>query len=251
VSNAINYAFIHGGGQGGWVWGETIAALERQAGGDIGRVVALDAPGCGEKRERRTEDLSIEDVARELTAELESVHMRDVILVGHSQAGQAMIFMAKIRPELFRRFVYVSCSAPLPGQSVLQMIGGGLQGANSSEVGWPLDPKTSSVAERYSLMFCNDMREPDKSEFLAKLGKDMWPLQTYTSTSWTYDHLDLVPATFVLCLKDLSLPPAWQEIFAARLKARKIVRIDAGHQAMNTRPETLAEILRYEANDRG
>ena len=131
------------------------------------------------------------------------------------------------------------------------MMGSGLQGANSSEVGWPLDPKTSSVAQRYSLMFCNDMHEPRKSEFLCKLGKDMWPLQTYASSSWIYDHLDLVPATFIVCLKDLSLPPAWQEIFASRLKARKIVRIDAGHQVMNTRPEALAEIIRYEANDSG
>jgi len=251
VSSQLDYAFLHGGGQGGWVWRETIAALERQAGGNIGRLVALDAPGCGEKRERRTDDLSIEEVARELTAELESKAMRNAILVGHSQAGQAMILMVKERPDLFRRLVYVSCSAPLPGQTVQEMIGSGLHGANSAEVGWPIDPKTSSVAQRNSLMFCNDMHEPGKSQFLAKLGKDMWPLKTYRYTAWTYDHLGLVPATFVVCLKDLSLPPRWQEIFASRLKARKIVRIDAGHQVMNTRPEALAEILRYEADDCG
>jgi pimeloyl-ACP methyl ester carboxylesterase len=250
MSSDVNFAFLHGGGQGSWVWRETIAALERQAGGNIGRVVALDAPGCGEKRGRRTDDLSIEDVARELTAELESKAMRNVILVGHSQAGQAMIFMVKERPELFRRLVYVSCSAPLPGQSVQQMIGGGLHGANSSQVGWPLDPNTSSAAQRQALMFCNDMQEPGKSEFLAKLGKDMWPLRTYSSTNWNYEHLGRVLATFVLCLKDMSLPAPWQEIFASRLKAQKIVRIDAGHQVMNTRPEALAEILRYEAGDR-
>ena len=45
----------------------------------------------------------------------------------------------------------------------------------------------------------------------------------------------------------MSLPVAWQEIFAERLHADRVVRIDAGHQAMNTRPHELAAILLAEA----
>jgi pimeloyl-ACP methyl ester carboxylesterase len=52
----------------------------------------------------------------------------------------------------------------------------------------------------------------------------------------------------VICLRDGILPVSWQEVFATRLQASRRVRIDAGHQVMNTRPEALAEILRYEAN---
>jgi pimeloyl-ACP methyl ester carboxylesterase len=247
VSNRVDYVFIHGGGQGGWVWQETLAALNRQLNGQTGKLLALDVPGCGAKRARPTADLSMEDIARDLIADIESAGAKDLILVGHSQAGQAMNFMVKQKPTLFRRLVYVSCSAPLPGQTVQQMIGVGLHGANSAEVGWPVDPKTSSVAQRYTLMFCNDMQAAASSEFLAKLGKDMWPQQSYTFDGWTYQHLAAVPATFVICLKDLSLPPPWQEVFAARVNAQKLVRIDAGHQVMNTRPEGLAEILRHEA----
>ena len=242
----IDYVFLHGGGQGGWVWQEAIAALGRQF-TDVGTLLALDVPGCGKKRGRSTDNLTMDDIARELIADIETAGAKDVVFVGHSQAGQAMNFMVKQKPGLFRRLVYVSCSAPLPGQNVQQMIGTGLHGANGAEVGWPLDPKTSSVAERYGLMFCNDMQDAAKSDFLAKLGKDMWPRQSYTFSGWTYEHLDAIPATFVECLKDLSLPPPWQEIFAARLKVQKTVRLDAGHQAMNTRPESLAEILRHEA----
>jgi hypothetical protein len=51
----------------------------------------------------------------------------------------------------------------------------------------------------------------------------------------------------VVCLKDNILPVRWQEIFAERFKAERLARIDAGHQAMNTRPHALAEILRHEA----
>lgn len=247
MGNRVDYVFIHGGGQGGWVWQEAIAALQRQLHGETGKLLALDVPGCGEKRGRRTDDLTMDDIARDLIADIEAAGAKNVILVGHSQAGQAMNFMVKLKPGLFRRLVYVSCSAPLPGQNVLQMIGTGLHGANSAEVGWPVDPKSSSVAERFTLMFCNDMQGSAKSDFLAKLGKDMWPRQSYSFSAWTYAHLAAVPATFVICLKDLSLPPPWQETFAARVNAQKLVRVDAGHQVMNTRPQALAEILRLEA----
>ena len=54
-------------------------------------------------------------------------------------------------------------------------------------------------------------------------------------------------ASYVVCLRDGSLPVAWQETFATRLKAHRRARIDAGHQVMNTRPHALAEILRLEA----
>jgi pimeloyl-ACP methyl ester carboxylesterase len=247
MSGSTDYAFLHGGGQAGWVWDETIAALARQTDGAYGRALALDAPGCGRKRGERVENLVMEDVARELIADIEAAGLREVILVGHSQAGQAMPIMARMRPYLFRRLVYITCSAPLPGQHVTEMMGSGLHGANENEIGWPLDPSTSGMGERFAAMFCNDMSAEQRSAFLAKLGQDMWPLQTYSERAWSYDDLGTIPATFVICLKDMSLPVAWQEKFSRRFQTERQVRIDAGHQVMNTRPHALAEILRVDA----
>ena len=67
----VDYAFLHGGGQGSWVWDETIAALRQQSVGDIGEVIALDVPGCGTKRGRDTSAMSVDDVVNELLADLE------------------------------------------------------------------------------------------------------------------------------------------------------------------------------------
>ncbi len=103
------------------------------------------------------------------------------------------------------------------------------------------------MIERFAMMFCNDMAPDQKAAFVAKLGKDMWPMQSYSETGWSYDHLDKVPATFVICLQDAILPVSWQEKFADRVKAERRVRIDAGHQVMNTRPHALAEVLRHKA----
>lgn len=238
MSNRVDYAFLHGGGQGSWVWEETIAALHRQSDGSFGRALALDAPGCGTKRDRDTTVLTADDVVTELLEDISAAGLHDVLLVGHSQAGQMLPLLVERRPELFRRLVYVSCAAPLPGQTIVQMVG--------EEIGWPLDPETHSNEERWRMMFCNDMAEDQASEFISRLGLDMWPDLVTFGTDWRYDHLGAVPSTYVLCLQDGILPFAWQEKFAVRFKVDHQVTIDAGHQVMNSRPHSLAEVLRFE-----
>lgn len=242
----LNFAFVHGGGQAGWVWDECIAALRAEGGEKVGVTLALDAPGCGAKRGRMTGGLAMAEVVEEFLAEIEATGAEKFVLVGHSQAGQALPLMARARPELFRRLVYVTCSAPLPGQSVMQMMGTGLRG-NPAEVGWPLDPAVSTQAERFAITFCNDMASDQASDFLSKLGADNWPALTYSETGWHYDGLGVVPASYVKCLRDEALPASWQDEFALRLGIGSMVTVDAGHQAMNTQSAVLARLLIAEA----
>lgn len=241
-----DFALLHGGGQGSWVWDGTIAALAAQSGGTA-RCLALDVPGCGTKRTRDTGAIGFDEIAPELVAEIEAAGMRDVVLVGHSQAGSTLPAMAKLRPGLLRRLIYLTCTAPEPGRTSTELMGEGLHGASDTEVGWPVDPATHTYAQRFRAMFCNDMTDADADAFLARLGSDMWPMSAYSQREWTYDHLTAIPSTFILCLQDMALPPLWQERFAERFLAQRIVRLDAGHQAMNTRPQGLAEILLAEA----
>jgi pimeloyl-ACP methyl ester carboxylesterase len=239
-----NFAFLHGGGQGGWVWAETIAAM--QAAADV-QCLALDAPGCGTKRDRDTSRIAFDDIARELVEDVRAAGLSDVVLVGHSQAGMEMPQMAELAPGLFRKLVFVTCSAPLPGKTTLDQMGMGLHGSHREQVGWPLDPLTSSMEDRYRVMFCNDMDDAAANAFLGKLGGDMWPQVCYEHSDWRRDHLAGMPVTYVKCLQDMSLPPAWQDRFAERLHADKVVAIEAGHQVMTTQPRALAALLLAEA----
>lgn len=241
-----DFAFLHGGGQGGWVWDETIAAMQAQAPG-AHRYLALDAPGCGAKRERDTSQVVFCDISRELIGDIAAEGLSQVVLVGHSQAGMTMPQMADFSPGLFAKLVFVSCSSPLPGKTTLDQMGLGLHGQNPEQVGWPVDPMTASMEERFALMFCNDMDDAAAAAFMGRLGQDMWPACCYSHSDWNTDHLAKIPVTYVQCLKDNALPPEWQARFAERLHADRLVRIDAGHQAMNTRPQALAEILLAEA----
>ena len=241
-AGVTDFAFLHGGAQGSWLWDETIAALKAQSGG-AADCIALDVPGCGAKRGRNTSAVEFDDIARELNVDIETAGLRDIVLVGHSQAGNIMPRIVEFAPSLVSRLIYVTCSAPPPGTTLLELMGDGLHGEREEQVGWPLDPKITPMAERYRIMFCNDMSPLQQDAFLATLDQDMWPLSSYTYRDFRYDHLGSIPATYVLCLQDMSLPPPWQERFAETLRVGKTIRIDAGHQVMNTRPQALAEVL--------
>jgi pimeloyl-ACP methyl ester carboxylesterase len=240
---SADVVFIHGGGQGSWVWAPTIAAMTQQAGGNAGHMLALDAPGCGVKRGRATRGISFDDIVDELIADIDAAGLKNVMLVGHSQAGTVLPRMAQLRPDLFKRLVYVSCIAPSPGATIRETLGNSLHGQNDYAVGWAIDPATTSAEQRYRLMFCNDMPPDQAEKFIQSLGADAWPVSSYAEQNWRYDQLAAMPASYVVLLKDMSLPVIWQERFAQRVQADRMIRIDAGHQAMVTRPHALAEIL--------
>ena len=240
MAAATNFALLHGGGQGSWLWDDVIDWLSASEGIDC---IALDVPGCGAKRGRDTSAIDFDDIAHELIGDIEASGMRDVVLVGHSQAGMPIPRMVEFAPTMFSRLVYVTCSAPPPGTSLLELIGNCMHGEREDAVGYPLDPTTTSFEERFAVMFCNDMSEPERDAFLAKLGHDNWPWRSYLYRDWRYDHLESVASTYIVCEQDMSLPPSWQERFAKTLRVHRLVRIDAGHQVMNTRPQVLTEAL--------
>ena len=230
------FALLHGGGQGSWVWRELIDALTIRS----ADCLTLDVPGCGTKRGRDTSAIEFDDIATELVADLEAAGVQDVVLVGHSQGGQLIPRMVERASGLFGRLIYVTCSAAPPGRSILELIGNQRRGDGNDQVGFPLDPATTPLGDQFRAMFCNDMSSTDQDAFLAKLGQDNWPLSSYTHRDWRYAHLSSFPSTFVLCGRDMALTPAWQERFAATLRVTNTVRIDAGHQVMNSQPEALA-----------
>jgi hypothetical protein len=67
-------------------------------------------------------------------------------------------------------------------------------------------------------------------------------ISSYRHAGWEYGHLRGLPARYVVCLQDATLAPLWQEILRTAA-CYGAIRVDAGHQVMNTRPHALAEIL--------
>jgi pimeloyl-ACP methyl ester carboxylesterase len=241
---ARDMVFIHGGRQASWVWAPVLAAMEAQAGRGAVRALALDVPGCGAKRGRVTDGVSLPDVVAELAGEIETAGVSDALIVGHSQAGALMPGLVEAAPTRFRRAVYVACCAPAEGQAVADMMGAGRHGADPDTVGWPVDRETVTPDQLFRAMFCNDMSPEAADAFMGCLGQDDWPIAcSLEHRTWRYGAERRAPTTYVAALRDASLPLAWQLRFAERFGAEAVVRIDAGHQVMQTRPHALAEVL--------
>src|SRR3546814_1532505 len=100
---------------------------------------------------------------------------------------------------------------------------------------------------RVARMSVNDMQADERAAFTVLLGRDAWPDASYQHCYWQLRKPAEVPASYVICLRDNILPVAWQETFARRFDAERLIHVDAGHQIMKSRPHTLAEILRIEA----
>lgn len=241
----MDIVFLHGGGQGSWIWDETLAALEAQAPG-AHRCLALDVPGCGTKRGRDTAAISYPELVAELCDDVRRAGMAGATLVGHSQAGGAIPAMIAHDPALFGRVIYISCLAAVPDQISGATVLAQHKSPESPLFGILGNPDVPMI-EQYRAMFCNDMGPAQAEAFLGRLLRDAWPQSSYTWTGWHYEHLAGVPSTYVLCLEDRILLPDFQEAFAARFRCNRVLRIDAGHQAQNTRPHALAEIIRLEA----
>lgn len=242
-----DFIFLHGGGQGSWIWDETIEALNQQSGGSA-RCLALDVPGCGTKRGRDTSELAFDDIVAELAADIAAAGLRKPVIVGHSQAGQVLPKLQALTPGGFARQVYVSCIAQAPNNNNADMMTAQIESDPEGPLAAVFNNPDLDPLERFRVMFVNDMTKPDQDAFLAKLMKDAWPAIAYTETNWSYDHLAGVPSTYVVCLQDQVLTPHWQRIYAERFHCDRIVQIDAAHQVQNTRPHALAEVLLVEAN---
>ena len=248
MARISQFALLHGAAQASWVWEETLAALAQQMHGREYRAEAFDLPGCGRRRGEDVSNLSVREVAEAFAADLAASGMTDVILVGHSNAGTILPRVALRLPHLIRHIVYVSCLAPAPGQSVRQLVSAGPSAGIDDSADRTGDRTLVPSRKHLQRIFCNDMSEEEATRFLSKLGRDMSPtLRSMDEQDWRYDHLQKVSGTYVVCLRDQTLPPDWQEQFALRFLVQRIVHVHAGHQVINTRPHTLAEILRHEA----
>ena len=154
--------------------------------------------------------LGIDEIAVELVADIEASGVRNAVLVGHSQAGTLLPPILALRPDLFRQVVYVSCIAPLAGQTVRTFRDSGLPGGDPDAASAPPGPPPANLREAVRPRFCNDMSPDQADAFLAKLGEDAWPERSYVASDWRYDHLDATPASYFVCLRDATISVPWQ-----------------------------------------
>jgi pimeloyl-ACP methyl ester carboxylesterase len=228
----MSFVLIHGGAHGAWCWAPLIEHLKEDA-------LAIDLPGRG----RKPADLSKLDAdafARSVVEDIEQAGIERCVLVGHSLAGITMPRVAELIPERIAHLAFVSCCIPADGQTVAEALASEMpQGVRIEGSSEPRPPMEASVARA---MFCNDMDEAQTSFVLENLCAEAGrPLVEPTRLAGLEQPIE---RTYIKLLRDQSLSPALQDRFIRNAgKGCRVKTLDAGHNAMISRPRELAAIL--------
>ena len=230
------YLFIHGALRGAWLWERIIPLVQKR--GDA-RAIAIDLPGHGTRSAGRAGvDMSayIDDVI----TYIKEKNMSDIVLVGHSMSGIIISRVVEEVPERIRHLVYLAAVVPRDGDALVDLLT-----KERQETLRNLEGQTNEIfgpIDALRPLYFTDLPDgKEKDSFLKQLTPQ--PLAAFFEKIHLKSFYSLkMQKTYILGLKDKSLPPALTRGFADRLGV-KPVEIDAGHDMMVSRPEEVAEVL--------
>jgi pimeloyl-ACP methyl ester carboxylesterase len=249
-STVAPMVFVHGGAHGAWCWKPLLPFLE-------GDALAIDLPPKsvrgGPRRlepvpELRT--LTIGDFADSVLRDADTAGIERFVLVGHSMGGLTISQVAGRVPDRIEHLVYVSCMVPPEGASAIEALPEDLRDMTRDAVEEArrggANPIGGLDEDTTRSMFCNDMDEEQTQYVLDRTGTEA-AVVLAEPVSRAGIPADL-PKTFVKLLRDQSLPPDHQDVLAQNLRDSPggdvdVVTIDAGHDAMISRPKELADVL--------
>ena len=228
----MTFVLIHGGAHGAWCWAPTIEHLKTQT-------LAVDLPGRG-KKPADLAKVNTDDFARGVIDDIEGAGIERCVLVGHSLAGITMPRVAELIPERIAHLAFVSCCIPEDGQSVAEALASEMpDGVRIDGSTKPRPPIERSVAQA---MFCNDMDEAQTSFVLDQLCAEAG--RPLVEPARMIGLQQPIERTYIKLLQDQSLSPSLQDRFISNAgQGCQVTTLDAGHNAMISRPRELAQIL--------
>jgi pimeloyl-ACP methyl ester carboxylesterase len=228
------YLFLHGALRGAWLWDKLIPFLQKSG----AKGIALDLPGHG-KRENDRKGVNMSAYIKDVLSYIEKNNLRDLILVGHSMSGIVITKVADEMPERIRHLVYLAAVVPRDGDALIDLLVKERQ-ENLRKLEGKADEIYGPIPSLRPLYF-TDLEGEIKDYYIKKLTPQ--PLAVFFEKINLKRFYDLkIPRTYILGLRDHSLPPELTRGFAERLGV-KPVEIDAGHDMMVSRAEEVAEAL--------
>lgn len=228
------YVLLHGAWHGAWCWQRVTPVL--QAAGH--KVYTPTQTGLGERSHLLNASVNLETFAQDLINVLLWEDLHDIVLVGHSFAGNAITAAADRMPERIRHVVYLDALIPESGKSVFSLLPSEVvQGRRD------LAQKTSGgltiPAPGPDKLGVFD--EADAAWLKAKCTPH--PIATYEDAlTFTNPPGNGLPTTYI------AVTPHYGPTTASRDYAKTrddwtYLEIEAGHDAMVTSPAALNEIL--------
>jgi pimeloyl-ACP methyl ester carboxylesterase len=230
------FALVHGGYHGAWCW-ERLTPLLQQAGDDV---VTMDLP---------LDDgtATFDSYADVVCAALDDCD-GDVVLVGHSYAGNTIPLVAARRR--LRHLVFLSAMVPDVGRSLAEQLGDKPEMLNPAyERG--LSEPDEQLRQRWTdldiarQVFYHDCDEPIARDALSRLGPQSANPALFPFSLAEHPR---VPTTYIVCGDDQMLRPEWSRHAVRERLTTQLIELPGGHSPMLSRPAELARVLLGLAN---
>ena len=229
---------VHGACHDAGCWAPTVGAITRRA-PDV-PVLAVDLPGRGSSPVPLA-GLTVGRCVDEVIRQIDDAGLDDVVLVGHSLAGVILPGVATVLgARRVRRLVFLACSVPPEGGSVIDVLRGPLRAiakVTARRRSPTRLPKFVALAA-----FGNGMSREQRRVIAGALCPEAgWLMREPVSRR----GLDpAIPRTWLLTRRDHGMRPAQQRRSIENLGGvEECLELDAPHDAMVSHPDALAEIL--------
>lgn len=226
------FLLVHGAWHGGWCW-DRVAPRLRAAGHEVHTPTLT---GLSERAHLLSPQVGLDTHVEDVVRLLDVLALRDVVLVGHSYAGQIVTGVADRRPDAIATRVYLDAFVGEDGETAVSLQPETVahhwsESAAEQGFGWLVPVRKLEVL---------GVTEQADVDWLApKLTPHPW--KTYTDPLRLTGAVDRVPAAFIECVD-------WMRVFQsqaerARAKGWPVHELPTGHEAMVTAPEELADVL--------
>jgi len=228
------YILLHGAMRGAWLWEKLTPHLAK--GG--ARVIAYDLPGHGRRVSER-HGVNMTAYVDDVLAFLDKNHLSNFVLVGHSMSGIVISRIAEEMPERIKHLVYLAAVVPQDGDALIDLL--------TQERRETLRKLEGTVTEIYGPpdllkpLYFTDLEGEEQDYYIKQLTPQPAAIFFEKMSIKRFYNLQ-TPRTYILGLKDKSIPPPLAKDFAGRLRVTPM-EIEAGHDLMVVKPAAVAEIL--------
>jgi pimeloyl-ACP methyl ester carboxylesterase len=222
------FVLVHGAWHGGWVWQRVVPHLPS--------AYTPTLTGVSDRAHLLNPSVGLGTHVQDVVALIENYDLTDVVLVGHSYAGQVVTAVADRIPSRISKRVYLDAFVGDAGDAAIDLLPAKVAGHYRESVsgpgfGWLIPVR--------SLTVLGVSEEADLQWLSPRLTPHPW--LTYTEPLRLTGAGESVPAAFIECTD-------WMRVFephAARAASRgwPVFQVATGHEAMVTAPKELADVL--------
>ena len=229
------FVLVHGSNGGGWVW-KKLSPILRAAGHEV---YAPTLSGLSDRSHLLGCEVNLTTHITDIVNLLFYEDLSGVVLVGNSYAGMVITGVAAKAPERLKRLVYLDAYLPDDGQSEAD-----LWPPERRAFGEAAEAATKGLAQAPPPALFG-VTDPALADWVQARATPQ-PVATYTEPVPPGNARSaVVPRVFIHCTDNPATTPDVFRPFSvkARAKGWPVYELAAGHLAMLTAPQQVAELL--------